>query len=234
VPRWAPEAALPQKAQALLRALAPQSGEPVSLIRDDAKQATRGTQMAAIATMQDPTTATSIRGHPDVCGLWRCRPHGSPRDRALEAGGLPVRSLGGLHVVCSRTGVARKSLGLVRDAPDLSAADVIRTDAKGGTIEPWGKDAKPLLGLGQYQHRSARAAVTHRPLVGFADALRPPRRIERRGAQGHRTRHQAAGISTAAAQDQLRRRLWEALITYLTEARPGQPVLQELERLRGA
>lgn len=51
---------------------------------------------------------------------------------------------------------------------------------------------------------------------------------------GQRTRAKAAGISTAAAQDQLRRLLWEDLITYLHEEHPGQPVIQELERLRVA
>ena len=45
---------------------------------------------------------------------------------------------------------------------------------------------------------------------------------------------QAAGISTAAVQDQLRSLLWEDLITYLKEERLGQPVIQELERLRAA
>jgi hypothetical protein len=41
-------------------------------------------------------------------------------------------------------------------------------------------------------------------------------------------------VSTAAAQDQLRSLLWEDLITDLKEERPGQPVIQELERLRVA
>jgi hypothetical protein len=343
VQRWDPEAALQQKAQERLRALAPQPGETVYLILDASQQAKRGKPMDAIAKMTDPTTDTSIRGHQDGCGLLRCRqhvipwgirlsvknaacadvgvpcqkttalaaprmrecqapaggkvlvwcdaddrcptvvkacrekrvslastlksprrlfkpgwklnagrdgrhqfrrhrteplviakPHGSTRYRDLEAGWLQVSTLGGLHVVFSRKGAARKSLGLVTDAPDLSAADVIRTDDTRWTIEPWVKDVKPLLGLGQSQHRSSSAAVTHLHRVGFADALLTHLRLERIGAQGQRTRHKAAGISTAAAQDQLRRLLWEDLITDLKEERPGQPVLQERERLRVA
>jgi hypothetical protein len=43
-----------------------------------------------------------------------------------------------------------------------------------------------------------------------------------------------ADLSTAAAQDQLRGLLWDDLITYLREKRHGQPVIEELERLRMA
>jgi hypothetical protein len=61
--RWDPEAALRQKAQELLRALAPRPGNTVYLILDDAKKGKRGKQMDAVAKMQDPTTAADIRGH---------------------------------------------------------------------------------------------------------------------------------------------------------------------------
>jgi hypothetical protein len=95
-------------------------------------------------------------------------PHGSARYCYLDAGWLQVSKLGGVHVVFSRKGVARKILGLVTDAPDLSAAEVIRTCDTRWTIEQWVKDVKQLLGLGQYQNRSDGAAVTHLHLVAFA------------------------------------------------------------------
>jgi hypothetical protein len=101
-------------------------------------------------------------------------------------------------------------------------------------MEPWLKDVKPWLGLGQYQNRSSWAAVTHLHLVCFASALLTHLRLARPGAQGPRTRDQAAPVSTAAAQDQLRTLLWEELIADLKEERHGQPVLEELERLRVA
>lgn len=103
-----------------------------------------------------------------------------------------------------------------------------------GTIEQWVKDVKQLLGLGQYQNRSYRAAVIHLHLVCFASALLTHLRIERTGAQGHRTRDKTADLSTAAAQDQLRSLLWEDLIISLKEERHDQPVIEELERLRVA
>jgi DDE superfamily endonuclease len=343
VERWAPEAALRQKAQAWLRALRPGQGEPLSLIIDDSKQAKRAKAMDAIAKMKDPTTDAYIRGHPYVCAIlvyrdhvipfgirlsvkkapcptvgvpfhkttelaapliregtppagvkvvvlfdaydlcptvvkacreqqfhfastlksnrrlfkrgWklhagrdgrnRCRrrrtdtldrakPDGSVRDRVVDAGGLAVSQLGPLHVVFSRKGTANKILGLVTDAPQLAAADVIRTYEKRWTIEQWLKDVKQLLGLGHDQNRSYGAAVTHLHLVCCAYALLTHLRIERTGAQGQRTRHQAADFSTAAAQDQLRSLLWEDLITYLQEADPDQPVIDGLERLRVA
>jgi SRSO17 transposase len=343
VQRWDPEAALQQKAQELLRALAPQPGDTVSLLLDDSKHAKRGKHMDAIAKMKDPTTAAYMRGHQYVCGtllfrqqvipwgirlyvkkeacaavgvpfrkttelaaqlireftvpagvkvtvlfdayylcptvLKACReqrfrfastlksnrslfkpgwklkagrygrnqfrrhrtetlvitkPHGSARFRYLDAGWLQVSKLGGLHVVFSRKGTAKKILGLVTDDPELSAADVIRTYDKRWTIEQWVKDVKQLLGLGQYQHRSYGAAVIHLHLVCFAYALLTHLRLERTGAHGHRTPDKAADLSTAAAQDQLRSLLWEDLITYLKEGSHDQPIIEELERLRVA
>jgi hypothetical protein len=76
-----------------------------------------------------------------------------------------------------------------------------------------GERLKPLLGLGHDQHRSYGAAVTHLHRGWFADALLTHLRIERTGAQGHRTRDQAAELSTAVVQAQRRNRLWEDLST---------------------
>jgi hypothetical protein len=162
------------------------------------------------------------------------KPHGRARYRVVEAGGLKVSTLGSLHGVFSRQGTAQTILGLVTDAPQRSAADLIRTDDKRWTLEPWVKDPKQRLGLGPYQNRSSWAAVTHLPLVCFASALLTHLRIARTGAPGHWTRDQAAAVSTATAQDQLRSLLWEDLIAYLKEEPHGQPVLEELERLRVA
>jgi hypothetical protein len=162
------------------------------------------------------------------------KPSGSVRDRVVDAGWLEVSTLGPRHGVFSRNGTANKILGLVTDAPQRSAADVIRTDETRWTIEPWLIDVKPWLGLGQYQNRSDWAAVTHRQLVCVTSALLTPRRIERIGAQGQRTRHKAADLATAAAQDQRRSLLGEDLITSLQEEGPDQPVIEELERLRVA
>jgi SRSO17 transposase len=172
------------------------------------------------------------RRRTDTLGL--AKPQGPVRYRFVDAGWLQVSTLGALHVVFSRKGGAKKILGLVTDDPELSAADLIRTYEKRWTIEQWLKDMKQLLGLGQYQNRPYRAAVIHLHLVCFAYALLTHLRIERHGAQGKQTRKKAADLSTAAAQDQLRTLLWEDLITNLKEERHGQPVIQELERLRVA
>jgi SRSO17 transposase len=72
VERWAPEAALRQKAEELLRALRPGQGETLYVIIDDAKTAKRGKAMDAIAKMKDPTTEASIRGHQYVCAILVC------------------------------------------------------------------------------------------------------------------------------------------------------------------
>ncbi len=166
--------------------------------------------------------------------LMLAKPHGPVRYRFVDAGWLEVSTLGALHVVFSRKGAAQKILGLVSDDPELSAADVIRTYDKRWTIEQWVKDTKQLLGLGHYQNRPYRAAVTHLHLVCFAYALLTHLRIERHGAQGRRTRAKAADLSTAAAQEQLRSLLWRDLLIYLKEKRHDQPVIEALERLRVA
>jgi SRSO17 transposase len=68
VQRWDPETALRQKAQELLRALAPQPGNTMYLILDDSKKGKRGKRMDAVAKMKDPTTDAYIQGHHYVCG----------------------------------------------------------------------------------------------------------------------------------------------------------------------
>jgi hypothetical protein len=146
------------------------------------------------------------------------KPYGPVPYRFVDDGWLQVRTLGPLHVVFSRTGIAKTILGLVTDAPTLSTPDVIRTYDKRWTIEPWMKDTKQLLGFGQYQNRSYWAAVTHLHLVCFAYALLTHLRIERHGAQGRRTRAKAVDLSTATAQDQLRGLLWGDLVIYLKES----------------
>jgi SRSO17 transposase len=162
------------------------------------------------------------------------KPHGKARDRFVDAGWLEVGHLGRLRVVFSRKGSARKIRGLVTDDPELSAAQLIQTYDRRWTIAPWVKDLKQLLGLGHYQNRSYRAAVTHLHLVCFAYALLTPLRIERHGAQGQRTYDKAADRSIAAAQEQLRRLIWDDLVAYLKEKSHGESVLEELERLRVA
>jgi hypothetical protein len=59
VQRWDPEAALRQKAQELLRALAPRPGDTVYLILDDSKTAKHGQRMEVVAKLKDPTTDAS-------------------------------------------------------------------------------------------------------------------------------------------------------------------------------
>jgi hypothetical protein len=89
------------------------------------------------------------------------KPQGQARYRYVDARGFEVSTLGPLHVVFSRKGKARKILGLVTDAPELSAAGLIQAYEKRWAIEQFVKDAKQLLGLGHYQNRSYRAAVIH-------------------------------------------------------------------------
>jgi len=159
---------------------------------------------------------------------------GAVRYRYVDAGWLQVSALGLLHVIFSRKGAARKILGLVTDAPELSAAGLIPTYEIRWTVELFFKDSKQLLGLGQYQNRSYGAAVTHLHLVCLAYALLTHLRMTRHGAQGQRARKKAADWSMATAQDQLRGLLWEDLVAHLQENHHDKSMLTALERLRVA
>jgi SRSO17 transposase len=149
----------------------------------------------------------------------------------VDAGRLDVSDMGKLHVVFSRKGHDRKILGIVTDAPELAAAGMIRAYNERWSIEVFFKDAKQLLGLGQYQNGSYRAAVTHLHLVCFAYALLTHIAIEREGAQGKRKSKKAAKLSTGGLQNELRRIVWEDMADYLKEFTSGDLVVKELERL---
>jgi DDE family transposase len=343
VARWDPAAALRQKAQERLRALHLRTGETIDVVIDDAKKATRGTAMDAVATMKDPMTEGYLRGPQSVGALlvvreqviprgirlyvkpehatalgfpfdkttelagqliqelkapvgvtvmvlfdayslchtvvkacreqhchfastlkshrslfkqgWKLKagrdgknlfrrrrtqtcvlatPQGVVCYRVVDAGWLEVSTLGQWHGVFARQGSARKILGLVTDAPALSGAGLIRTYEKRWAVEQFFTDSQQLLGLGHYQNRPYRAAVTHLHLVCFAYALLTHLRIERHGAQGQRTHHIAANMSGATAQEALRGLLWDDLVTHLREQYHGKAVLAELARLRVA
>jgi hypothetical protein len=160
--------------------------------------------------------------------------HGSACYRCVDAGWLKVSTLGPLHVVFSRKGWAHKILASITDEPNLSVAGLIQAHEKRWAIEQFVKDAKQLLGLGEYQNRSYWAAVIHLHVVCFAYALLTHLHIMRQGAQDQRTLDTAAGISVALAQELLRRLIWDDLLFYLKRKNHGESVLQELERLRVA
>jgi SRSO17 transposase len=122
----------------------------------------------------------------------------------------------------------------VTDDPELSAAELSPTDEKRWAVELFFKDSKQLLGLGHYQNRSSRAAVTHLHLVCFAYALLTHLRMMRYGAQGQQTQKKAAGMSTAAAQDTLRALVWDDLVIHLGDQHHGEEAIRELQRLRAA
>jgi SRSO17 transposase len=62
-------------------------------------------------------------------------------------------------------------MGIVTDYPTLTASQMITSYEARWSIEVFFKDSKQLLGLGHYQNRPYRAAVTHLHLVCFAYTL---------------------------------------------------------------
>jgi Transposase DDE domain len=100
------------------------------------------------------------------------KPYGPVHYRLEDAGWLEVSTLGPLHVVFSRKGTAKTVLGLVTDAPTLSAPDVIRTYEKRWAIEQWLKDTKQLPGAWP-RPESLVLGGSHTPASGLL-RLRPP------------------------------------------------------------
>ena len=62
------------------------------------------------------------------------KPQGRARSCDRDAGWLQVSTRGGRHIVFSRPGATRQSLGLVPGAPDLSAAAVSECKTKAGRL----------------------------------------------------------------------------------------------------
>jgi len=133
------------------------------------------------------------------------------------------------YKIYSRKNRERKNLGIVTDDLQLTPAKIIKAYDERWSIEVFFKDAKQLLGLGQYQNRSYRAAVTHLHLVAFAYALLTHIAIDREGAKGKRKR--TVKLSVGDLQNELRRIVWESTADYLQELPDGNSVVKELSRL---
>ena len=157
--------------------------------------------------------------------------NGKVNYRYVDAGWIDVSDLGKLHVIFSRKGEEKRILGIITDDPEPSAVGIIKTYTERWSIEVFFKDAKQLLGLGQYQNGSYRAAVIHLHLVCFAYALLTHVAIEREGAQGREKRKKAARLSTGGLQNELRRIVWDDLCVYLRGLQSGDAVIGEIERL---
>lgn len=147
----------------------------------------------------------------------------------IDAGWMDVHRIGRLHVIFSRKKGDSKILGLATDEPSLSASQIIRTYDGRWNIEVFFKDSKQLLGLGQYQNVSLKAAVTHLHLVCLAYALLTHIAISRKGAKAERK--SASRLSVGELQNEVRRIVWDDLTEYLRQFSSGTQIIKELERL---
>ena len=147
----------------------------------------------------------------------------------VDAGWIEVSKLGLSHLIFSRKNSERKILGLVTDDPKLKATDIIRSYDIRWNIEVFFKDAKQLLGLGRYQNRSYKAAVTHLHLVCFAYALLT--HIAINGTCEKVNKKNKAHTSVKDLQNILRRIIWNDTAQYLKGLSNGNSVFKELSRL---
>jgi hypothetical protein len=147
----------------------------------------------------------------------------------IDAGWIEVSKLGLSHLIYSRKNSERKILGLVTDDPKLKATDIIKSYDIRWNIEVFFKDAKQLLGLGRYQNRSYKAAVTHLHLVCFAYALLT--HIAINGICEKDNKRSKAHVSMKNLQNVLRRIIWNDTAQYLKDLPNGNSVFKELSRL---
>lgn len=147
----------------------------------------------------------------------------------VDADWIDVSGQGRLHVVFSRKNGEPGVLALATDDPELTPKQIISAYAERWHIEVFFKDAKQLLGLGQYQNRPYRAAVNHLHLVCFAYALLTHQAIAGSGEKGKRMK--TAALSTGELQNAVRRIAWNELAQRLKEMSDGKSVVKELERL---
>ena len=131
-------------------------------------------------------------------------------------------------MVYSRKNSEQKILALVTDHPNFKAADIIKSYSVRWNIEVFFKDAKQLLGLGRYQNRSYKAAVTHLHLVCFAYALLTHIAINGTCAKD---KMRKAHMSIKNLQNVLRRIIWDDTAQHLKELSNGNSVFKELSRL---
>ena len=148
-----------------------------------------------------------------------------------DAGWLDVSGLGRLHVVFSRRKGDQRAKCLITDDAALAPRETVIGYTARFFIEVFFKDAKQLLGLGQYQNRSYRAAVTHLHLVCFAYALLTHVAIRSASEKGKRKKLQAVHLSTERYQNDLRRIVWRDLAQHLRERPDAAAILKELDRL---
>lgn len=199
-----------------------------------------------VATLKDNRTLYR-NGRKLRCGtykknLWRRQCKGSVRVpggrkaaivRYVDAGWMGVNRLGQLRVIFTKKNADRRILGIVTDDPDMTPKAIVRHYSHRWWIEVFFKDAKQLLGLGQYQNRPYRAAVIHLHLVCFAYALLTHLRLEMaRGAQAKHAKANALRTSTALAQNDLRHLVWRDAVKRIEEkATRGDSFIKELEKL---
>ncbi len=155
--------------------------------------------------------------------------HGSVTYTYIDAGIIDVSKAGKAHVVFSRKNKEKQIIALVSDQPKLKASDIIKTYSLRWHIEVFFKDSKQLLGLGRYQNRSYKAAVTHMHLVSFAYALLTHIAITGTCAKENKNNKQRQ--STRDLQNAVRHIIWDDTAQYLKELPNENSVFKELSHL---
>lgn len=155
--------------------------------------------------------------------------HGIVTYTYVDAGIVDVSKMGKAHIVFSRKNKEKQIIALVSDQPKLKASEIIKTYSLRWHIEVFFKDSKQLLGLGRYQNRSYKAAVTHLHLVSFAYALLTHIAITGTCVKENKNNKQRQSVRDL--QNTARRIIWDDTASYLKELPNENSVFKELRHL---
>jgi len=147
VERWDPEAARRQQAQAGLPSLRPTPGEPIDVVLDEAKTATRGHTLDAVAKRKDATTDASMRGPQDVGASLVGRGHVIPFGLRLSVTHASGPAFG--RSCRKTTPVAAQLMRACKAPPGVQVIVLGEASSLGTTVvqacrEPQGHCASPL------------------------------------------------------------------------------------------
>lgn len=151
----------------------------------------------------------------------------------VDVGWLNVSKIGKAHVVFSRKNRGSGILAIATNDPDLTGQEIIEGYSNRFMIEQFFKDGKQLLGLGQYQNRSHAAAVFHLHMVCFAYALLTHLAITGSSEKGE-IKDRAVHNSIGKLQNDLRRLVWEDLVSSLRELNDEDSIIEQLNQLLAA
>jgi Transposase DDE domain len=164
----------------------------------------------------------------------RCRSGGREKTYRATSRLAWLKSLGKVKVVFSRRNRKEKALPIVTNDRTLSNRDIIEIYSRRWAIECFFKSGRQILGLGEYQTRSAEGIEKHLRLVGIVYSLLVQEAQDGEAGERNRTRKRTQGLDPLRlmrAREDVRLLVFEDVLDFVEEAQDPKGVLRELREL---